>query len=233
MGSNPNERDVARPRFYMDAVQNKAKSEAEGRPIFDDREMVEVRIPGDKQLTWKGYAEEPVFFNPSTREPMSAKERWPDHYASFKKGEQRATSGTPLEAWPNSDLTKSRVAEIKAHDILSVEELANLQDNLLGKLGMGARELREAARTYISKAKSGAGEAAMAARVAQLEEMVKRLSGSAAPAAEEPKEKALEDCSDAELKEFIKRETGEPVRGNPSRETLITRAKAIAEKEAA
>jgi hypothetical protein len=174
-----------------------------------------------------------VFFNPATREPMSAKERWPDHYAAFKKGEQRATSGTPLEAWPNSDLTKSRVAEIKAHDILSVEELANLQDNLLGKLGMGARELREAARTYIAKAKSGAGDAAMAARVAQLEEMVKRLSGNAPPPPEEPKEKALEDCSDAELKEFIKRETGEPVRGNPSRDTLITRAKAIAEKEAA
>lgn len=219
MPSNGEQKDVARPHFYMDAIQNKAKSEKEGRPIFDEKEMIEIRIPGDKLLTWVGEVEQ------------KHRERWPADYAAFKKGEARAAHGTPLDQWPNPELTKSRVAELKALDILSVEELANLSDALLGKLGMGGRQLREAARSYISTAKDGAKESAMAARLAQLEEMVQRLSG--APAPEAPKEKTIEDCTDAELKEFIKRETGEPVRGNPSRETLITRAKAIAEKEAA
>lgn len=41
-------------------------------------------------------------------------------------------------------------------------------------------------------------------------------------------DKSLEECTDAELKAFIKRETGEPVRGNPSRQTLIERAMEIA-----
>lgn len=41
-------------------------------------------------------------------------------------------------------------------------------------------------------------------------------------------EKNLEDCTDAELKAFIKKETGQAVKGNPSRQTLIERAMEIA-----
>lgn len=47
-------------------------------------------------------------------------------------------------------------------------------------------------------------------------------------AGEEQGDKRLEDCTDAELKAFIKRETGEAVKGNPSRQTLIERAMEIA-----
>jgi hypothetical protein len=213
-------KDVARPTFYMEAVKNNAKSEAEGRPIFDEKEFIKIDIPGDKNMNWIGEVEE------------SHRNRWPDQYAAFKRGEARAASGTPLEHWPNPELTKARVAEIKAQNILSVEELAGIGDNQLGKLGFHGRELREAARAYIAQAKDSAGASAMAARVAQLEEMVKRLSGNVPPEPEQ-KTKSIEDCTDAELKEFIKRETGEGVRGNPNRETLVARARAIAEPEAA
>jgi hypothetical protein len=40
--------------------------------------------------------------------------------------------------------------------------------------------------------------------------------------------KALEDCTDAELKAYIKRETGSAIRGNPNRDTLMEAARAIA-----
>ena len=40
------QRDTAVPRFYMEAVHNKVKSEEQGRPIFDEKEMVEVRHEG-------------------------------------------------------------------------------------------------------------------------------------------------------------------------------------------
>lgn len=217
-----NATDTARPKFYVDAVQNKALSEEEGRPIFENKEMVKIEIPGDKLTNYVGVVSE------------AEKQRWPEHYAAFKRGEALAAIGTPLEHWPNAALTKARVAELKACNILSVEELANIPDNTLTKVGMDARPLREQAREYIAKAKDGAKDSAMAARIAQLEQMVERLAGGSAAAAEAPKqEKTLEDCTDAELKEFIKRETGEGVRGNPSRETLLTRAAELAEKQAA
>jgi hypothetical protein len=45
---------------------------------------------------------------------------------------------------------------------------------------MGAREEREKARAFIAGAKGAADTSAMAARIAQLEAMVERLSGAAA-----------------------------------------------------
>jgi hypothetical protein len=232
MASNANERDTARPRFYMDAIQNMAKSEQENRPVYEEKEMIEIKIPGDKLFSWVGEVRD------------VDRNRWPEIYAAFKRGEARAATGTPLEHWPNPQLNKSRVAEIKAQNVLSVEELAGVPDNALPKLGMGARELREQAREYLARAKEGAKDSAMAARIAQLEQMVERLAGGTSPVVtgdaiiigqELPQlqTKTLEDCTDAELKEYIKRETGESVRGNPSRETLIQRAKAVAEKQAA
>lgn len=219
MSQDDKQRDTARPRFYNDAIQNMEMSEKEGRPIYQDVEMVEVRIPGDQQMTWVGKVEE------------KHKHRWPEQYAAFKRGEERAASGTPLEHWPNPTMTKSRVAEIKAHNILSVEELAGIPDSSLQKLGMGARELREQARYYISNANDGAANAAMSAEIARLKEMVETLTGNKMePVSKEaaPVEKSLDDCTDDELKSFIKRETGKAPRGNISRATLLNRATEIA-----
>lgn len=221
MASYASQPDIARPHFHMDAFQNKAKSEQEGRPIFDEKEMVRIVLPGDKHLTWVGEVTD------------EHRQRWPEQYAAFKRGEERAASGTPLEQWTSPNMTRSRVAELKALNILAVEELASVPDSALTKIGMGARELREEARAYIDSAKDNSANAAMAARIAQLEEMVMRLSGTTQAAPEPPKqEKTLEDCTDAELKEYIRRVTGEPVLGNPKRETLLMRAAEAATKDA-
>lgn len=206
-------KDIARPRFYKEAIQNKAKSEQEGRPIFDEREMVEIKLPGDRLSSHVSYV------------MAEHRDRWPEIYAAFQRGEERAASGTPLEHWTSPSMTRARVAELKAANILSVEELSGVPDNVLPRLGMGARELREQARAYLDSAKDGAGNAAMAAELARLREMVERLSS---PATEPLEDKPIEECSDSELKTYIKNRTGEPVRGNPSRETLLARASELA-----
>ncbi len=225
MASNANEKDTARPRFFKEAVQNMAASEKEGRPVFEEQTRVEIFIPGDKLFRHVDVVQD------------KHKQRWPEHWAAFERGEARAASGTPLEQWPNALLNKARVAELKAMHILSVEDLAGVPDNVLPKMGMGARELREQARSYLDTAKAGAQNAAMAARIAQLEEMVQRMAGSPQPTAQStettaPQEKSLEECSDDELKEFIKRETGEAPRGRISRETLLQRAAELATAKA-
>jgi len=216
MSSNDTERNTARPRFFKKPVQNKAASEKEGRPIFDEKEMVEVKFPGDKQTV-------AVF-------PVEDKhrKRWPKHYEAFQAGQERAAIGTPLEAWPI--LTSSRVAELKAMGILSVDEYADVTDGTLTKLGMNARAEREKARAFLAAAKDGASTAAMAAELARLKEMVERLMQGAVVQAEAT-DKPLEDCTDAELKTFIKRESGEGVRGNPSRDTLLAKAAELANRQ--
>lgn len=223
MASNANERDTARPRFYRDAVQNMAKSQAEGRPMFDEKEMVEVKIPGDKQFSWVGEVEE------------KHRTRWPDQYAAFKRGEARAASGTPLEQWPNPLMTAGKVAELKASNILSVEELAGIPDSTLTKMGMGARDLRDQARSYIETAKDSAANNAMAAENADLRRRLEALEAmmSGKQPSEQPKEKTLEDCTDDELRAFIERETGAKPHHRTGRDKLLEQAAELAQKAAA
>lgn len=224
MASNA-EQDTARPRFYMQAVENKAKSIEEGRPVFDEREMVEIRIPGDRLATHVNYVLD------------EHRQRWPDHYAAFKRGEARAANGTPLEQWPL--MTTGRVASLKASNILSVEELSKVPDNMLSSLGMGARELREQARAYLEAAAGGAAAARATAENAELREQMARMQaqmaallGNASQAVPvDVSDRAIEDLSDDELKAYIKRETGEGVRGTPSRQTLLDKATALATRE--
>lgn len=225
MASNATEQDTARPRFYMQAVENKARSLAEGRPVFDEREMVEIRIPGDRLATHVNYVLD------------EHRQRWPDHYAAFKRGEARAASGTPLEQWP--PMTTGRVASLKALGILSVEELSNLPDNMLPSLGMGARELRDQARAYLEAASDGAAAGRAAAENAELRAQMERmqkqmealLAGAPSTVAVDVSDRAIEDLSDDELKAYIKRETGEAPRGTPSRQTLLDKATALATRE--
>lgn len=245
-------KETARPRFFTEPVQNMAKSEKEGRPIFDSKSFIELKHPGDK--SWSFVEEIDENGMGLNRRDMGGQmvgsdyaERFPREFAAFKKGEARAMSGTPLDEW--TPIPRTRVAELKAMNIFTVEEYADVQDNMLQKLGMNARAEREKARVFLAASKAGADEGKMAAEIAELRAMVERLTAPAAipaPAAApsdlsepqmgeitEQREKTLEECSDSELKDYIERETGSRPRGNPNRDTLLKRAAEVAQGEVA
>lgn len=162
MASNATEKkDTVVPRFFRKAIENPVRTEKEGRPIFDDYEMVETIIPGDR-LT------KPVFVVSEEH-----KRRWPNEYAAFKRGEEIAQSGTPLEHWPL--MTTARVAELKAIGIFSVDMLADVSDANLNALGPNARKLREQARAFLAAAKDNSIVSAQTAEIQSLKEQVTRL----------------------------------------------------------
>lgn len=213
----------ARARFFNEPVLNEERTKAEGRPIYDDTEMVELLIPGDRLSRGVYLAHEPSIYDKDARAYITRAQVYDDAYRAFKRGEARAVSGTPLEMWPV--LTRARVMELKAANVLSVEELAAVSDAILARLGQGAREEREKARAWIEAAKGSAEMQAQAARIAQLEDMVQKLlAANTAPAPAEvpaePVEKSIAECSDDELKAFIKDRKGSAPRGTPSRDTL-------------
>lgn len=130
------------PRFYVQAMPDGKRTQEEGRPIFRDVEMIEIRIAGDKLNII------------DTKVNDDHRHRWPQHYAAFKAGQKVAVEGTPVDEWPI--LTASKVAELKALNIFTVESLAELPDTGLAKMGMGARELQNKAKAYLEAAKGGA-----------------------------------------------------------------------------
>jgi hypothetical protein len=136
--------------FYMRAVKNNFKSQESGRPIFDEKEFVRVIIPGDTRS---------VFDNPVTDEHRF---RFKEKYARFKEGLTQATSGTPLEIWPQ--MTVGMVAELKAMQIHTVEQLATLNDALAQRI-MGANDLRRRAQAFLDAAEGDATNSKMAAEL--------------------------------------------------------------------
>lgn len=133
------------PRFHSRAVEMTFKSQEAGRPIFEDREFVEILIPGDR----RAMANEPV--------NEEHKARWPREYEAFKRGQELPREGTPLRNWPNSQMTPARVEELAFFNIVTVEELAAVGDNHLQNLGMGARVMRQAAITFLEVSRTGTG----------------------------------------------------------------------------
>ena len=132
------------PQFFTEAVKLEWKSRQEGRPIFEDREFVRIIIPGDR----RSMAVEPV--------NEEHKARWPREYEAFRVGREAPLEGTPLSEWPVSLMSPARVQELAYFNLRTVEQLSAVNDAQLQNLGMGSRELRERARTWLEIAAKGA-----------------------------------------------------------------------------
>ena len=127
-------RDDCIPHFYMRAVRNPARSEETGRPVFDEIAYVRVLVPGDRNSVV------------DRRVSDADRERWPRRWSAFLARRERP-SGTPVEHWPY--LTVARVAELRALDVFTVEQVAGADDALMGRIGEGAAELADRARQFL------------------------------------------------------------------------------------
>lgn len=137
-------------KFYMRAVQNNFESNQKGRPIFDEKEYVKIMIPGDR--------------NSNIDAPVTPeyKMRFAERYSRFKANEQQAQSGTPIDIWPQ--MTVGRVAELKALNIFTVEQIASLDDGHAHKI-MGFNDLRTRAQAFLTTAEGDAENSKLAAEL--------------------------------------------------------------------
>jgi hypothetical protein len=138
MQSNPNSgNEKLYVTFDMHQRHNQPKSDAEGRPVYDDVEYVRIIVPGDKQN--------------EVHRPASEmdKRRWPRQYADFKSGAREAQSGTPLKEW--TAISASQAKELEHFHVYTVEQLANLSDTNIQNIGP-IRGLQAKAKDYLEKA---------------------------------------------------------------------------------
>jgi hypothetical protein len=150
--------DTARPRFYLKPKHNKPKSLAEGRPIFDDAEYVEIHAGGDKLS---------IPNKPVTEEH---RRRWPRQYAAFKNGQnQDMASGTPLSEWPS--MSRSQVEELAYFKIFTVEQLANASDGNLQMVGP-LQSMKSKAKDFLEKAKGNAPIEQMRAELGERDNLI-------------------------------------------------------------
>jgi hypothetical protein len=212
MADAPNK--LAFADFYAGTMQNETESAKAGRPIFDDVEMIRIRWAGNTKNEFHAPASDrsdrPVIDqNTNTKYWPKWKEHpdFIDAYEAFKKGQAVASNGTPLEEWPT--LTAARRAELKAINILTVDQLSALDATGLKRLGLEGPKLKEQARLYLDRA---AGSAVDARHAAEREEMQRQIDelkemmqggGQAAPVkAVRPKVKPAAEEADLSASPF-------------------------------
>ncbi|XUM19753.1 hypothetical protein ACRAVF_18990 [Bradyrhizobium oligotrophicum S58] len=182
-------------RFFHLPVKDEAATKAAGRPIFEDKEVCEIRFAGNREKVGHFPAHE-VFKTDRDMEgnmtEITYALEYNEQYLKFKAGNAQTISGTPLDELPF--LSESKRRELKALNISTAEALAAVDGNNLKMLGMGGRELKNQAQAYLDKAAGSVDLIKMAARMAELEaqnkQLLARSVGGAVP---------LDDAADESL----------------------------------
>ena len=167
--SLPSTQDKMIPRFYLKPVRQGFRSEAEGREVYEDREYVEIIVPGDKHSIVDVAVKD------------EHRDRWSRQYEAFKKSQDAPEEGTPIEEW--APIGASQALELKSSHVRTVEHLAGLSDSQLAKVvPMGGYGLREKAKAWLQQVEDGKPLAEAHQMIRELNDRISQL--------EKPQEKA-------------------------------------------
>ena len=146
--------------FFRKPVLQPGKSREAGRAVYEEVDYIRIHVPGDKSSVIERPASEQDIF------------RFKDRYERWKAGQEEAVSGTPLSALPG--MTPSKVEEYKFFKLVTVEQLAEANDNLGAKF-MSFQQDKQRAKAFLEVAKNNAPIERMnqelAKRDAELEEL--------------------------------------------------------------
>lgn len=225
---DPDEAVVA--LFKHHAIKNEKASAEQGRPIYDDMEIVEIRFPGSRSVsvfpaTAFSHWSNDVTTGEQTR--VTYAERFARQYRQFKEHAAQTKSGTPLTH--AAFLTEARRAELRALNIYTVEALAHVDGQELKNLGTNGRDLKNKAQEYLAEAKTNAPNTALIAelealraRNAILEEDSKSTDQMRSD--QNKAEGEFDNMSLDMLRDFIKTNTGHAPHGSLNRKTLVRMA---------
>lgn len=145
-------------KFYIRPVQDEDASNEAGRPIYKDREYVEIRSPGNQTNI--------------IQRPVSAmdRQRFKAAYNLFKAGEEDQVIGTPLVEVPW--ITRSQVEELVHIRVRTLEHLAEVGDDVCTRMP-GLTTLKQRAKLAVEASEKAAPFIAMQA---ENEELRNRLA---------------------------------------------------------
>lgn len=126
-------------RFYQEKVLLGYQSEQAGHAVFEDRDFIQINIPGDMSN---------IIEREATENDIK---QYASLFAAYKAGLVPSVNGTPVEAWAR--LTKAQAANYKALNFQTVEQIAEMSDTACGHVGMGAMSDRTAAKAFLQSAK--------------------------------------------------------------------------------
>lgn len=143
--------------FYTRMVEDEKATALRGRRIERPVEYCKKHAVGDPRTVWDA--------------PVSEidKQRWPQAYNAFQRGEHDSVIGTPLDAWPllNIDMR----AALKNVGLKTVEQIAEVTDATMstmpGNAGALIQNVRRHAEKFLADQKEGEQERVLAEKLTQ------------------------------------------------------------------
>ena len=140
--------------FEVRTFEDRAATLEAGEFVGTDIDLAIISPPGSRDKIERIYSEwirhikseARVGRFPTEWVPMVEKK-----YAAWKDGTPPPTFGTPLKDWKYT--TPNLAKAFKAVHITTIEELSAANEELIGRLGMGARSLKEKAISYVNQEK--------------------------------------------------------------------------------
>jgi hypothetical protein len=160
MYSDVGDKDTAIPLFKESSIENKRESRIQGRPVFDTVAVVEIIVPGSRDIVCRPVEEKD-------------KERWPKQYAQFLNKQKQTVDGTPIDEL--STATASERATCKALNVMTIEGLKSFPDTSIHKLGPGGHALKRKAVAFLSSRGDASYATALQEEVARLREQIASL----------------------------------------------------------
>lgn len=159
--------------FMREPVLHPAKSREAGRAIYEERDFIRIHVPGDKTS---------VVYRQVTDQDVH---RFQSRYDKWKAGQAEAVSGTPLSALSN--MTPAKVEEYKFFKIITIEQLAEANDQL-GQKFMSFQADKQRAKQFVEMTRGNAPIEKMNeelqkrdAEIENLRTMVEALQATARP----------------------------------------------------
>lgn len=149
-------------RFGKGYVEDRNASIEQGRFVPKEVNVVFVKQIGDKDETervaeeWLAQMRDRAYGsngNPPTI-PVEWYERAERLFDNFKKGFENQPDGFPVREWPV--LTPAQVANMHSMETYTVEQVAGWSETAIVRFGMGGRELKAKAQTWLTSGDSKA-----------------------------------------------------------------------------
>lgn len=155
-GYRPDQNNVPpRIEFYMDAEEDREASLAAKAFIMRDVVMVRLRQAGSKDFCVQ-HAEEFVRqyeeYSSNGRSPPEWGGLYRDALNRYKAGNDGPTSGIDIRH--AGIATPAQLQNLRTMGLLSVEDIATMNEATMGRVGMGAVALKGRAVAYLESAKN-------------------------------------------------------------------------------
>lgn len=166
--------------FERKQIEDRARSVAEGRYIAQDVDFAIITPIGSKDRIPRQVDDWLKQLEQQAREgriPQQWVGQYKSAYEAWKRGEEPPLAGTPIKGW--ALLSPAQQANVIGANILTVEDLAQANDEAQRRIGMGSLELRDKAIAWLKAAKDlgpvTQENAAMRVELRTLQEQVNRL----------------------------------------------------------